>query len=95
MFLVEYLSNTVQYFFTIPTPLVKILVRKVKSEVVNKDDYVFHRGDEADRMYIIYHGTAQVVLPGLSIEDSKIYKIDNEVFGETALERDETRSADI
>ena len=58
LFLAEYLLNNVSYFMTIPHPLVKILVRKLQSMTVVKGEYVFHKGDEGDKMFIIYSGTA-------------------------------------
>ena len=59
-------------------------------------ELVMRKGDEGDCMYILFQGEVGIYVNGSEEEDKCVAILkDNKIFGERALETDETRGATV
>ncbi len=86
----------IPYFSEIDPAVLTELIPKVRLKILNKDDEVFHEGDEADSFYLIRDGYVRVVKRMAGGEERIVaYLKDGHYFGESALIHAERRNATI
>lgn len=86
----------IPYFSEIEPAVLTELIPKVRLRILNKDESVFHEGDDADSFYLIRDGYVRVVKRMTGGEERIVaYLKDGHYFGESALIHAEQRNATI
>jgi CRP/FNR family transcriptional regulator, cyclic AMP receptor protein len=90
------LLKKVNWFTDLPEDFFVALAGKVRKRVLDKDDVLFHKGDEGDAIFIINSGSVKIVTQDSQDNEVVLNRVGaGEVIGEMALLDLEPRSAGV
>jgi CRP-like cAMP-binding protein len=88
----EKLAN-INLLRSLPPEEMEVILEAVKPVIYNTGDFIFHKGDDADGLYLILEGQVQIIDRSDASSNTLATLKNGESFGEMALLTGEPRSA--
>ena len=86
----------IDWFTELPDSMLDALAKKVRKHSLSRDEYLFHKGDQGDSLFVINSGWVKVVTEDAQGGEVVLNQVGSgEIIGEMALLDNDPRSAGV